>query len=232
MTEAYIIDAVRTPVGRAAGSARCTRPTSGRSHQDDRRAQRPRPDGGRGRVVRLRRRDRSAGRRHPRTCWLAAGLPEEIPGTTIDRQCGSSQQAVHFAAQAVMSGTQRRDRRRRRAEHEHDPDLRGDDVAEQYGFTDPFSGSRAGRPLRAEGGPVRGAEMIAEKWDVTREDMGSSRSSRTSGAPGPAEGRFDPRSFRSGEGDSAMKDRVKPNGGEDPVAEAARRGRPAHRCVS
>src|ERR1700752_4366775 len=40
-----------------------------------------------------------------RTCWLAAGLPEEVPGTTIDRPCGSSQQAVHFAAQAVMSGT-------------------------------------------------------------------------------------------------------------------------------
>src|SRR6266851_4050281 len=40
-----------------------------------------------------------------RTAWLAAGFPEEIPGVTIDRQCGSSQQAVHFAAQAVMSGT-------------------------------------------------------------------------------------------------------------------------------
>ena len=40
-----------------------------------------------------------------RTAWLAAGLSQEVPGTTIDRQCGSSQQAVHFAAQAVMSGT-------------------------------------------------------------------------------------------------------------------------------
>src|SRR5689334_4296911 len=40
-----------------------------------------------------------------RTAWLAAGLPEEVPGVTVDRQCGSSQQAVHFAAQAVMSGT-------------------------------------------------------------------------------------------------------------------------------
>ncbi len=40
-----------------------------------------------------------------RTCWLAAGLPEHVPGVTIDRQCGSSQQSVHFAAQAVMSGT-------------------------------------------------------------------------------------------------------------------------------
>src|SRR5258707_9929630 len=41
-----------------------------------------------------------------RTAWLAAGLPESVPGVTIDRQCGSSQQAVHFAAQAVLSGTQ------------------------------------------------------------------------------------------------------------------------------
>src|ERR1700755_604041 len=40
-----------------------------------------------------------------RTAWLAAGLPDHVPGTTVDRQCGSSQQAVHFAAQAVMSGT-------------------------------------------------------------------------------------------------------------------------------
>jgi len=40
-----------------------------------------------------------------RTAWLAAGLDQAVPGTTVDRQCGSSQQAVHFAAQAVMSGT-------------------------------------------------------------------------------------------------------------------------------
>jgi acetyl-CoA C-acetyltransferase len=41
-----------------------------------------------------------------RTAWLAAGLPEHVPGVTVDRQCGSSQQALHFAAQAVMSGVQ------------------------------------------------------------------------------------------------------------------------------
>src|ERR1700728_3964052 len=41
-----------------------------------------------------------------RNAWLSAGLPEGVPGVTIDRQCGSSQQAVHFAAQAVLSGTQ------------------------------------------------------------------------------------------------------------------------------
>src|SRR5690349_23200258 len=40
-----------------------------------------------------------------RQAWLSAGLPEHVPGVTVDRQCGSGQQAVHFAAQAVMSGT-------------------------------------------------------------------------------------------------------------------------------
>ena len=41
-----------------------------------------------------------------RTCWLVAGLPLTVPGVTIDRMCGSSQQALHCAAQTVMSGTQ------------------------------------------------------------------------------------------------------------------------------
>ena len=41
-----------------------------------------------------------------RTAALSAGLPETVPATTLDRQCGSSQQAVHFAAQAIMSGVQ------------------------------------------------------------------------------------------------------------------------------
>src|SRR5690606_38083942 len=41
-----------------------------------------------------------------RTAWLSAGLPETVPGVTLDRQCGSSQQAIHFAAQGVLSGTQ------------------------------------------------------------------------------------------------------------------------------
>jgi len=41
-----------------------------------------------------------------RMAWLAAGLPAHVPSTTIDRKCGSSQQAVHFAAQAIMAGTQ------------------------------------------------------------------------------------------------------------------------------
>lgn len=41
-----------------------------------------------------------------RVAWLAAGFPESVPSTTIDRKCGSSQQAVHFAAQGIMAGMQ------------------------------------------------------------------------------------------------------------------------------
>ena len=77
-----------------------------------------------------------------RTCWLAAGLSDEVPGTTVDRQCGSSQQAVHFAAQAIMAGV-------------NDVVIAGGVqtmssipisaamiAAEPLGFKDPFSGSQ------------------------------------------------------------------------------------------
>ena len=110
-----------------------------------------------------------------RTAWLAAGLPEHVPGVTIDRQCGSSQQAVHFAAQAVMSGT---------------ADLvvaggvqnmsqiplwySGAAAVAPLGLTDgPFLGS-AGWVARYGEQPVsqfHGAERIAEKWDISREEM-------------------------------------------------------------
>ena len=53
-----------------------------------------------------------------RNAVLASKLPESVPATIVDRQCGSSQQALHFAAQAVMSGTHGRGDRRRRREHD------------------------------------------------------------------------------------------------------------------
>ena len=108
-----------------------------------------------------------------RTCWLAAGLAQEVPGTTIDRQCGSSQQAVHFAAQAVMSGV-------------NDVVVAGGVqtmssipissamlAAEPLGFSDPFSGSQ-GWTARYGDVPVsqfNSAQMIADKWDLSRERM-------------------------------------------------------------
>jgi acetyl-CoA C-acetyltransferase len=108
-----------------------------------------------------------------RTCWLAAGLPVHVPGVTIDRQCGSSQQAVHFAAQAVLSGTM-------------DVVVAGGVQAmtqipisaamlagQAYGFGDPFTGS-PGWVQRFGDGLVtqfNSAQMIADKWGFSREDL-------------------------------------------------------------
>lgn len=108
-----------------------------------------------------------------RTAWLAAGLPLNVPGTTVDRQCGSSQQAIHFAAQAVMSGTQ------------HVVAVGGVQTMTQIpissamlagqplGFPDPFSGSQ-GWQARFGGQPVNqfyAAQRIADHWGISRADM-------------------------------------------------------------
>ena len=129
-----------------------------------------------------------------RSCWLAAGLPMSVPGVTIDRQCGSSQQAVHFAAQAVMSGTQ-------------DVIIAGgvqtmtqvpigsSMVAGQaIGHKDPFSGSK-GWMERFGDEPVNqfyGAEKMAKKWDLSRVSMEEyALESHRRGIQAIKEGRFD-----------------------------------------
>ncbi|MEU4619451.1 acetyl-CoA C-acetyltransferase [Actinoplanes sp. NPDC023801] len=102
-----------------------------------------------------------------RTAWLAAGLPEHVPGVTVDRQCGSSQQAVHFAAQAVMSGTA--------------------DLIVAGGVQNmsqvPIGGAMApaGPYVNSDGwlrrygdqpiSQFRSADDIAEKWSITRAEM-------------------------------------------------------------
>ena len=107
MPEAYIVDAIRTPVGRKKGTLSNVHPADLGAHVlraiVERNAIDPLivEDVVFGCVDTI---GPQAGD-IARTCWLAAGLPDEVPGTTIDRQCGSSQQAVHFAAQGVMSGT-------------------------------------------------------------------------------------------------------------------------------
>ena len=108
-----------------------------------------------------------------RTCWLAAGLPEHVPGTTIDRQCGSSQQAVHFAAQAVMSGTADVIVAGGVQNMSQIPISSAMTAAEPLGFTDPFSGS-VGWVKRYGDLPVSqfyAADEIAKRWDITREQM-------------------------------------------------------------
>jgi acetyl-CoA C-acetyltransferase len=129
-----------------------------------------------------------------RTCWLAAGLPEEVPGTTVDRQCGSSQQAVHFAAQGVMSGTQDLVVAGGVQNMSTIPISSAMLVADQFGITDPFSGS-AGWVERygtQEVSQFVGAEMIARDWDISREDMEAfAVQSHERAIRARAEGRFD-----------------------------------------
>src|SRR5205823_10363463 len=107
MPEAYIVDAVRTPVGRRGGGLSQVHPADLGAHVLRALVERTGVDPAVVEDVVFGCVDAIGPQAGDiaRTCWLAAGLPEEVPGTTVDRQCGSSQQAVHFAAQAVMSGT-------------------------------------------------------------------------------------------------------------------------------
>jgi acetyl-CoA C-acetyltransferase len=108
-----------------------------------------------------------------RTCWLAAGLPEEVPGTTVDRQCGSSQQALHFAAQAVLSGTCDVVVAGGVQNMSAIPISAAMLAGQAYGFADPFSGSIGWQKRYGdqEVSQFRSAEMIAARWGISRQDM-------------------------------------------------------------
>ncbi|WP_446226214.1 acetyl-CoA C-acetyltransferase [Nocardia sp. IBHARD005] len=108
-----------------------------------------------------------------RTMWLTAGYPEEVPGVTVDRQCGSSQQAVNFGAQAIMSGTAEVIVAAGVQNMSAIPISAAMLAGKEYGFDSPFVGA-TGWDERYGTGEVsqfRGAELIAEKWGITREDM-------------------------------------------------------------
>jgi len=108
MAEAYIVEAVRTPVGRRRGGLSGVHPADLGAHVLKALVARAGVDPAAVEDVVFGCLDAIGPQAGDiaRTSWLAAGLPEEVPGVTVDRQCGSSQQAVHFAAQAVLSGTQ------------------------------------------------------------------------------------------------------------------------------
>jgi acetyl-CoA C-acetyltransferase len=129
-----------------------------------------------------------------RTCWLAAGLPDHVPGTTEDRQCGSSQQAVHFAAQAVLSGTMDVVVAGGVQQMSQIPISAAMTAGQQHGFDDPFTGSSGwvARYGTQEVSQFRSAEMIAEKWDLSRDDLERfSVRSHERALQARAEGRFD-----------------------------------------
>src|SRR5512143_3605782 len=106
--EAFIVEAVRTPVGRRNGGLQDVHPADLGAHSIRALLERSGIDPMAVDDVVFGCLDTLGPQAGDiaRTCWLAAGLPEEVPGTTVDRQCGSSQQALHFAAQGVLSGTQ------------------------------------------------------------------------------------------------------------------------------
>ena len=108
-----------------------------------------------------------------RTAWLVAGLSDEVPGVTIDRQCGSSQQAVHFAAQAVMSGTQDVVVACGLQTMTQIPLSAAMTAAEPLGFSDPFTGSTGWVERYGNAAPTqfKSAQMIADKWDLSRKDL-------------------------------------------------------------
>ena len=129
-----------------------------------------------------------------RTCWLAAGLSDEVPGTTVDRQCGSSQQAVHFAAQAIMSGTMDVVVAGGVQTMTQIPISSAMTCAEPLGFKDPFTGSKGWVERYGDIPPTQfnSAQMIADKWGLSRRDLEVySLESHTRALNAIKEGRFD-----------------------------------------
>jgi len=196
MAEAYIIDTVRTPVGKRGGSLSQIHPADLGAHTLKALVERTGIDAGAVDDVVMGCLDTIGSQAGDvgRTAWLAAGLPEHVPGTTIDRQCGSSQQAVHFAAQGVMSGTQDLVVAAGLQNMSRIPISSAMLVAEQFGDTDPFSGSTGWveRYGDQEISQFRGADMIAENWGISREDMEEfAMESHRRAISARSEGRFD-----------------------------------------
>lgn len=196
MAEAYIIDTVRTPVGRRGGGLSSVHPADLGAHALNALVERTGIDPGEVEDVVFGCVDTIGPQAGDiaRTCWLAAGLPEHVPGTTIDRQCGSSQQAIHFAAQGVMSGTQDLVVAGGVQNMSAIPISSAMVAGEALGFTDPFSGS-VGWGKRYGDLPVdqfNGAEMIARDWNITREEMEAfAVQSHERAIKARAEGRFE-----------------------------------------
>jgi acetyl-CoA C-acetyltransferase len=196
MPEAYIIDAVRTAVGKRGGALSQVHPADLGAVTLSELMDRTGIDPGAVDDVVLGCLDAVGPQAGDiaRTAWLAAGLPEHVPGTTVDRQCGSSQQAVHFAAQGVMSGTQDLVVAGGVQNMSMIPISYAMTAAEPLGFTDPFSGSEGWvkRYGDQEVSQFRAADLIAERWNISRDDMEAfSIESHTRAITARAEGRFD-----------------------------------------
>ncbi|YCK41457.1 acetyl-CoA C-acetyltransferase [Actinomadura sp. ATCC 39365] len=175
MNEAYIVAAVRTPVGRRNGGLAAAHPADLGAHVLRELMDRADADPAAVEDVIFGCVDTIGPQAGDvaRTCWLAAGLPEEVPGVTVDRQCGSSQQALHFAAQAVLSGTSDLVVAGGVQNMSMIPISSAMLAGRPLGHETPFAGSKgwAARYGTAEVSQFAGAEQMAVAWDLSREDM-------------------------------------------------------------
>ncbi len=196
MPEAYIVDAVRTPVGKRGGALAAVHSADLAAHTLGALVRRSGVDPAAVEDVILGCCDTIGSQAGDvaRTAWLVAGLPDHVPGVTIDRQCGSSQQAVHFAAQGVMSGTQDLVVAGGVQNMSAIPISAAMIVGQQYGFSTPFTESPGWQQRYGdvEVSQFNSAEMIAEKWGISREDMEAfALASHERARLAIAEGRFD-----------------------------------------
>ncbi|MGR5133866.1 acetyl-CoA C-acetyltransferase [Vibrio alfacsensis] len=175
MAQAYIVDAIRTPTGRRKGSLAHVHAMDLGAHVLKALVERNNipaqeyDDVIFGCVDTI----GSQAGNIARTSWLAAGLPLNVPGTTVDRQCGSSQQAIHFAAQAVMSGTQDVIAVGGVQTMTQIPISSAMLAGQPLGFTTPFAESE-GWKARFGDAPVDqfyAAQRIADHWGITRAEM-------------------------------------------------------------
>ncbi|WP_431816775.1 acetyl-CoA C-acetyltransferase [Gordonia jacobaea] len=194
--QAYIVDAIRTPVGKRNGSLAKTHPADMGAHVISALVSRTGIDPAVvddvvfGCVDAI---GPQAGN-IARTAWLAAGMPLEVPGTTVDRQCGSSQQAIHFAAQGVMSGTQDVVVVGGVQNMSAIPISQAMIAGQEFGFTTPTAESVGWRERfgDAEISQFVGADLMAHKWDISREDMEAwALQSHQRAKAAIAQGRFD-----------------------------------------
>ncbi len=195
VNQAFIVDAVRTPVGKRGGALADVHSADLAAHTIKALVDRTGIDPAAVDDVILGCCDTIGSQAGDvaRTAWLVAGLPDHVPGVTIDRQCGSSQQAVHFAAQGVMSGTQDLVVAGGVQNMSAIPISAAMLVGQQYGFSTPFAESPGwvARFGDQEVSQFRSAEMIAEKWDLSREDMEAyALTSHERARTAIAEGRF------------------------------------------
>ena len=197
MSEAYIVDAIRTPTGKKGGGLSQVHPADLGAHVIAEVLERNDVDPKAGDDVVMGCLDNLGPQAGDiaRTAWLAAGLPEAVPGTTVDRQCGSGQQAVSFAAMGVMAGVQDVVVAGGMQNMSMIPIGLALEAAKPFGHDDPFTGSTGwvDRYGTQEVSQFRGAEMIAEKWNLSREEMEAyAFESHERAIRAIDEGRFDP----------------------------------------